>query len=487
MKRLIFLTIIIPLPLFAWVSPNVNVSDGGIYRAIDRLKAVGAVDDVILGQRPFSRQEVMRILAEAEGNIDRLKNPADKIMVYKIIKYWKEKYGDVHSGWEIRFLERLDVSYEYLSGPDRPICDNGMGTVRAHVRPLTELRDGRRYANGSNFAFESYHSLTGRYAAVFAHPRFQLQIPSSDVDGENDVFVQELYGKLGTGNFEFEVGRDYVVWGQGEFGGLMFSNNARGLDLVKFSNPHPLKIPAVGDFKGTLFVANMGPHYNYKYAYLTAVKGSLMPADFAEVGVYYGFIAGGNGAPSLWKADGMGGVDFRFRIPPVSDAEVYGEVYFDEIDTSHLKETFADKTAYIGGLYLPRLGNSNNMALRFEYKYLGAAVYRNRVWRDGLALGRELIGDPLGPSAQGAYISYYYDLGMSSQFIARFAYERRGAPPAPAEKRYRGRVDLKHPIKGILRADWFVGYEAIQDFNFAPGNRRDGTFAGLELSFDLDI
>lgn len=515
-----------------------------VYRAIDRLVAAGIVDNIIVGQRPYSRGEVARIFLNAEANFGRLTKPADKMMVYRILKYWISQYADelrdisrchreeamgrrgdpenlfVGTGllpprqargrnddgkWQVHFLDRLDISTLYLDGPDRTVFNNGLGTVNAHVRPLTEYEEGRHFADGFNYAFESYHSLKGPYFVLFAHPRFQLQIREGAAEEEDRVFVQELYGKAGWRNLELEVGRDEVVWGQGENGGLMFSDNARTIDFVKLSNPRPARLPCalrhIGNLKATIFLANMGPHYNFKYSYLTAMKLSVQPATFTEVGFYYGFITGGDGAPS-GKADRMGGMDLRFRIPPANDMELYGELYLEDADLDHWAVTFGDKAAYVGGLYFPRLINSNNMALRFEYKHASPAIYRDRTWIDGFTLGGAFLGDPLGPDADGIYASYYYDLGEASRFIARFAYESRGgdtytvragdggfnvATYRPSEKRYRGTLVLEHPLKKIIRMTWHFGYEAIENYNFTRGDAWNSIIGGVDFSFKLGL
>ena len=88
---LIICLLVWPSVVLAQASLNVSVDDR-VYRAIDRLVAVGAVDHIIVGQRPFSRDEVQRIFEEAEANLDSLKKPTDKMMVYRLLKYWAGEF-----------------------------------------------------------------------------------------------------------------------------------------------------------------------------------------------------------------------------------------------------------------------------------------------------------------------------------------------------------------------------------------------------------
>lgn len=518
MKRYIkILALFVPLIFFPFAAGATSINtqvESPIYRAIDRLIAAGAVDGVVVGQKPYSNNEIGRILREAEGNIEGLKNPADKMMVYRILKRWKNYYC-LEPKWDFHLLERLDINYNYLDSPDRPVFANGLGNVAAHVRPITSNEEGRHFADGINYSIETYHWLKGPIFAFFAQPRFQLQ-GAKGGNGEAGVFVQKLYGKLGLGNFEVEAGRDEVVWGQGEFGGLMLSNNARPLDMVKLSNDHPLNTGAIGFLKASILLANLGPHYNYKYSYLTAWKLSLLPADFAEIGVHYGFIMGGRDAPHAGalnvarhffgfiprisnNATGSdrGGADFRFRIPSLSGLEFYGEVYLENINLAHPRVAFGDKAAYSGGLYLPRIGGSNHMAVRLNYVHTGPYIYRDSVWQGGFALSGEFLGDPIGPNADGVHLNYYYDLGLSSRFIAQVAFENRGgdlftakadgtpviSTGRPSERRYRGVAILESQLSKIIRARFNFGYEAIDNFNFVRGDGKSSIIGGINLSF----
>ncbi len=511
---LAILIIFAPGLLFAQASLSVPAEDR-VYRAIDRLVAAGVVDDVIVGQRPYSRNEVARIFIEARRNFDRLKKPTEKMMAWRILHYWEPIYqreiNQIKSGgagdWRLKILDELDVYYYHLDGPDRQAPANGLGSVRAHVRPITEYFSGRHIADDFNFGFESFHSAGGPYFALMAHPLFQLQIRIGDAEPENKIYAQELYAKFGYKNFELEVGRDELIWGQGELGGLMFTNNARPLDFVKFSNPHPGRLPWVfrhiGNIKSTLFLANMGPRYNFKYAYLLGWKLSVQPATFAEVGIDYGVIMGGRGAPAISRAsNSMGGIDLRFRIPSLSSVELYTELYFEDVDWGELGVTFLDRTAYIAGLYFPRLCNSNNMALRFEYHHTSPITYRNNQWTDGFALSNEFLGDPLGPNGDAVYANYYYDLGEEKRLIFRLAYERRGGDlyrtrasdgsfvvttSRPTEIRYRGMVAFGHQIIKKVRWQFLLGYERVSNFNFMPGDGRHLAFFGTRLKFDLGL
>lgn len=493
MKRGILFILLFFLPSVALAQASVSapLSDPGggrIYRAIDRLVAAGVVDEIVVGQRPYTRFEVARILLEAEKNFGRLKNPTDKMMVWRILKYSSAEYSEEirfmeggsgrHGPWQWRPFERIDVYYHYLDAPARAIPANGWGSVDGRVRPVTDYMGGRHVSDGHNFGFETYHAAGGPFFAIYAHPRFQFQIVPGDSNGENEAFVQGLYGKLGWKNLEIEIGRDELVWGQGENGGLVFSTNPRPLDMAKISTPYPFRFPWIfehlGNAKFSAMLANLGPDYNFRYSYLSGAKISLQPAAFFEAGFAYGWIFSGEGAPDS-NFDKIFSPDFRFRIPPVSDAELYFEAYF--------RGPYSP--AYLGGIYFPHLASANNMALRLEVRHGDKRSYRHGTWRSGLGINGYVMGDPLGPGGDGAYFSYNYDLGMSSALALSFAYERRGGF-GPVESRYRPAVGLEFPFNERVRASGIFNYERAENFNFADADGRDSFFGGVVLSFDLD-
>lgn len=529
----LYMSAFVATAAFAQSSPTLQVGDPS-YRAIDRLRSVGLIDNIILGQRPFTYDEIARILIEARSNFDRIRDPEMKIQIERVLSHWEKEYAHEieiyktgsRGSLEIHALETLYADAYYLTGPSRGVFDNGLGTVNASVRPITAFGNGKHDNDGLNYSFESFHWMRAPFVTFYAHPRFQFQIPKgANTEPENEVFVQELYGKFGVNNFELEVGRDQVAWGQGEFGGMAFSIHPRPLDYVKISSPHPFRLPwvfdALGNFKGAMLVSNFGPEYNYKYTYFTTWRLSWQPVELAEFGFYYGFLMGGRGAPksstedifkeffgfipgvsnSKTPGNKLGGFDFRVRIPPLSGLEAYGEVYFEDSSINHPEVMFRDMAAYLGGLYLPRFATMANSSLRIEYKHTSPSTYRNVTWPSGFEISGEFLGDPLGPDGDGIYATYYYDFANASRFIARFAWERRGGDfyalkpdgsfrktgSQPSEDRIRGIASFEKHVSRVATTRLFFGYEAASNFNFIPNNSKSALVGGVQLSFNLDI
>src|SRR6185437_10925314 len=141
---------------------------------------------------------------------------------------------------------------------DRPAPSDPNGSIVATINPLAADRLGRPYSsNGVTGIIETTHSaLIGRHLAVEFSPQL-----SAAAGGATRGSVRTANADLLFGNFSVEVGRTYGILGQAPTGGLLLSENAPSLDMIRFSNDRPAGLPwlfhYLGPIKGTLFVAEL--------------------------------------------------------------------------------------------------------------------------------------------------------------------------------------------------------------------------------------
>lgn len=537
---------------FSQVSVNVSTLDP-VYRDIDKLVAHGLIDKIIVGQRPYSRKEIARLIQEARTNLSRLDARPDfseakreslqarKEYVQKILKRLAKDYEEElvligASQGDKPFLsfhplEKVEAEMMVAQSPSRILNnDNGLGRVDAQINPLLQSREGRHLVDGGNFSLETTHSLrVSNHFALYARPRFQLGIGR---DGQNDIgaFAQNLYGKFYFKNVEIQVGRDNLLWGQGENSGLLLSNNGRGLDLVKISNDSPFFLPWVfryiGANKVSFFYANLGPEQSFKNSYLAGYKWSFQPVSFFEAGVAVYANGGGKGAPpysfgsrvkdlfgfssgsdlTTSLSNKLGGFDFRFRIPPLRHAEIYGEAIFDDSykffkNSTVLRRQLIEDAGYVVGLYLPRLDMLGKSDLRFEYHRTGKRYYRHATFQSGITLNRFLLGDPIGPDAQAFYIHFAHQFNVQNSLFVNLDFESRSndlyidgpfdrfvrSQDLPSEKRYRISTEWFHQMEDFpLQFKLQLAYERVSNFNFTLGDSRNNFLGGLQLQFNLD-
>jgi hypothetical protein len=534
MKRLILLIVCLFVSVVAHSasSPNVPIEDH-VYREIDLLVSAGLIKDAIYGQRPWSRNEIARMIAQArrryvdKGGISSdERNMATAIMAEYTIEQLEREYRDELAGNKsarIHWLEEASADAAYLDSPYRAVPENnGLGSIKAVVNPLVAYREGRHYADGGTFALESVHWATSQYFSIYAQPRFEGLIPGEG-SSHADVRAQKLYGKFTLGNIEMEVGRDSLIWGSGEHGGVLASNNARNLDMVKISNDSPFLHPWIfkylGPSKYTFFVADLGASYVYSDAYLYGLAVSFKPASFLEIGIEHQITVGGEGAPEVsfgdlvkefftLRGDIYGqnltdhriGLNVRAQIPQLHRAVIYGEGVFEDLGKESFWPQFTQQMGFLSGLYFPLLTADGSNDLRIEYEHVPAAYGRHGMWTSGLTEDDVLRGSELGPDGHGIHVTWRRLFPSGTQWKNAVHYENRdsnlytaspsssGGPDEiiqvedrPSESRFRVTTSLEWTTheKFVVRPEF--GYEHVWNFDFATGSNRNNFLAAVSL------
>ncbi|HEX5033287.1 MAG TPA: capsule assembly Wzi family protein, partial [bacterium] len=258
---------ILPLlfaPAVAWSQASVNVSTlDPVYRDIDKLVAHGLIKKIVMGQKPFSRREIARLAKEAmyywqtkkekasAGSVDyvetilgRLKRDYAEELIQLDALPGEKRAISAH------LIEKAELDLTMTNSPSEAIPPLlPLGAIDAVINPMLDYRQGRRLVQGVNLGLETNHWLrASNYFAMLFKPRFQIgQGPAED---ENRFDVLNLDGKVLIKNFEIEVGRDNLFYGQGKDAGLLLSANPRGLDMIKISNDEPFFFPWVFKYMG---------------------------------------------------------------------------------------------------------------------------------------------------------------------------------------------------------------------------------------------
>ena len=346
--------------------------------------------------------------------------------------------------------------------------------------------------------------------------------------------LQNLYASVAFGNIEVQLGRDNLAWGQGRDAGLLISDNARGMDMIKISTGRPLTLPwllrLLGPSKFSLFVARLGSQRFLPNSYMVGYKVSISPHRQLEAGFTFTSEAGGTGAPPASLAeriadpllfvdlvfltssdfefsDKRAGFDIRLRIPEARGLELFAESVFDDIRQANLKGMFTQDAGYVVGAYLPRLVDSGRLDVTLEYHFVGIKLYRHKDFRSGHTLDRILIGDELESAGRAGYMEVNWDVSARDLITVEAAYEARSADdyrviiedPArsiplqsikirsnPQERRYRSVMSWSHWLEGrpfLIKTS--IGYERANTFAFQPGRNRNNVIGELQLEMSF--
>ncbi len=488
-----------------------------VYRDIDRLAAAGLIDTLVVGVRPFSEREVLRLLGEARRNLDR--NPPARAWAERVIGIdWQ------HYAHATRLIDAAAVEVIDLDSPYRGIPADANGVVDAAINPLAANRGGRPVADGVTTSLETRHSATlGPHVAVMLNPRVTAWSVRGGASGSN-LQLQSATANLLFGNFAIEAGRDYTIFGQSLSGGLLLSDNAPTFNTVRISNDQPAALPWVfgvlGPARASLFIADLGDARQiHPRTKLAGYHIAFLPRPNFEVGAEVIDAMGGRGGQPASFGDRVvdaiplidaifrsgtdfqfsnkiAGIDFRWRMPSWRGFELYGEGDADDFDIRRLRSVLLEDSGYLVGVSLGCLLECGRLGVHAEYHQTGIRYYTHTDYP--MSARGSLIGDQLGPRAVAGYVTLdgepartgYIALtgGFESRSGNQYGSATTGANTEgfhfvrtalrPGEKRARALLTWAPDARdGRIGARIAIGAERVSNFGFVAGNDRTNWLA----------
>lgn len=526
------------------------------YRDLQVLVDAGLLERVSVAQRPLSRLVFARALAHASQTLRRRDSaatagvimaskssdsPTPSAFYHELIQSLRERLNlpdslEGRSGVVPRFepLRALAIDVTQTDQPTRAVPENnGIGAIDASLNSLLAFRQGRPLVDGTSSIIESNHSLeTQRIALSFTPQLSVLRRPG----GEERAYgrVQELQLRFLARNMAIDIGRQYVVWGQGRDVGLLNSNNSPPLDAVKLSSENAFTFPWVfrrlGPTRLSLYYADLGKDQNFPHAYAVAYQANIAPTSLLDLGVSVYTKSGGHGAPQATAtarlidllpfldasaynniigtrghfevSDHYAGFDGRLILPSLTSS-LYWEVLLNDFDVRRLKSVMWEDAGHVFGVDLPSLTPSGRLRASLEYHHTGIRYYEHHQFTSGQTVHRILTGDPLGPNAQGAYVNADWNSTASRRLSVQFALERRSNDqytniPEP-QFGFRRTTILPKEWQARVLAGWQLlparrdfgalvqgGYQQSRNFDFLDGNQTRGFLGRLSLQYRFD-
>ncbi len=388
------------------LSANIDVKSD-VYDLLRKLEAEGIVKSGLLATKPLSRQEVIRLILEAESNAG-----SSSPFIRQVIKSLKDRFK-----YEIEsepFIKPVESPYGLYIYADSDV-----------VERLTYNNDGDNYKKGSNLRFGM--------ASIADFQWFSFRIdPEIRYSGDDLVFLADkAYGTLGFSGLEIEIGKDSQWWGPGYHAALLLSNNPEPMTILKVSNPRPVILPSLlkhfGLFKFVFFVTRLEKERVVSRPYLWGLRINLKPTPYIEIGLNRTALLGGEGRSEgleTWlksftgkgenesgveAGDQRAGLDLKLTLPfrwqPIQFyAEAAGE---DEAGG------FPSKWAYLAGIYLPRILNIERLDFRVEYattyiKKYPNVWYAHHIYGSGYTYKERIIGHHMGTDSKDIFLEAGY-------------------------------------------------------------------------------
>lgn len=453
-------------------SPFVALDDSS-YLVVDHLLAADLLDDVVMGHRPWTRQEFARLIREARGKFDATgqlmgehRINLERELVFLEKEFQRELEEDEKNYFR---MEGVNASYTFQNSPERVIPpDNGLGRIHGDINSLTANRGGLNFADG--------HTLRGGFAhdagfwrafTLFGDWQSSLFLPEDGSSNHAQFTAEELYLKWGIQNFEVSGGRQHILWGQGKNTGLLLSNNARALDSLYLSTPHPFHLPWVlrhlGPARVSFFISNLGPEDSSPYTTMYGAKLSVHPASWFEVGFNHIIKMGGEGREQpQWSdpiteaifirrgslrgtasnvADHRFGYDWRFTIPSWNHLQWYVEGGWEDFARETFLVNITQQMGWMTGFYLPRVDRAGKNSLRAEVHHLPPVFYRHASWEDGFTLNRRLLGSAAGPDADTVWLEWLCLVRPDLSYGVEAGYENRDSDDYTSTLSSKGQPD----------------------------------------------
>ena len=495
---------------------SVNVPlDHWSYRAIDSLIGFGLIQTAMLGTRPFSRDEMARLIVEAIPQREQLpyheRKEADRLLkrllrVFQDEVHARTGHQDKAPATFIKPIAEISTQTVHLDGePIRMLPEDRIDATEG--TPLLRNNEGITYRDGSNFMLtaNAYGKLWDHFS-FFVQPLFLLR-PDDGDSVDADIRLHKGYLKASLGPFELELGRDAIWWGQGYRGTLIFSNHARPLDMVQLSTPHPVRLPWIfrhlGSLKTAMFFSILEEDRDVPRTKLAGGRLQLKPLWWLELGVVAAVQFDGEGVPGLGlqdlpdilffrnPSDESGNLtnqlmafDMRITLPFLRYSQFYAE-YGGE-DSAGGQEIIVGDQAFLFGLYVPRLTRDGRTTLRFEWMQNDFANdantpsvwYTHRTWTSGFTFKGRVLGHAAGGDGAEIFWRMTRDLREGMTLGVDFSYQWRGdvllriEPGNEKERHYRGGIDFQHFITKHLEVRTRIAMEAVENFNHLPGDDR---------------
>ncbi|MGO8814261.1 MAG: capsule assembly Wzi family protein [Terriglobia bacterium] len=426
--------------------------DSWVYPALDRLAGLGTINKQFVGLRPWTRIQCAQLVLDADENmLNAGITTGESMELYDALRQEFSIEIDVLNGSPSRQagVESLYTRSMGIAGtPLRDGYNFGQTLWDDFGRPYNTGYNNvsgfsARAERGRFFAYiRGEYQFSPAYAGLTASQQSSLEqmlgissVPSSQATGTVDHFdLLDTYIGMRLGIFDIAAGKQSLWWGPGTMGGMLMSDNADPLPMVKVNQVEPIVLPSflayLGPVRVQAFFGRLSGNEYPRGPYFHGEKILFKPTPNWEFGVSRTTEAFGQGIPFTlhnlfatylsvsdtccvanphnFPGKRQGGLDYSYRLPHLRKwVTAYGD-FFSEDDVNPVVNP--SRAMYNPGLYLSAIPHLRNFDFRLEVAntHHGEEAYSSFFYKEAYMNKGFLMGDAVGRRGSAFDISSTY-------------------------------------------------------------------------------
>jgi membrane-associated phospholipid phosphatase len=511
-------------------STNVPM-DSWVYPALERLAAMGFIPGQSVAIRPWTRQECLRQLKEAEDLAD-LQDTFSPGLLAEAHRLMTDLHSELETEpnyYESLTLDSVYARYGTIAGP--ALADS------FHFGQTWWNDYGRPLGRGSS-AIAGY-ALRAHYGRLFFYDRQEVQhgpgnpaespainqlINTMDrfaPDGDGDPMIQpiaaraaydrqrpiELYAGVAFGGNALSLGKQELYWGPTTMGPLAFSSNAEPTYNLRFDStrPHPFPfLPQLGTYRFDIVIGKLSGHSYPARPWFNGQKmdfnfGDNLEMSFTRWSIFWGvghpitfhsfkdniFSFNSTGSSFLYgdrtdPGDRKSNFDFSYRLPFLRRiVTLYADAYSDD-DPSPIDAP--RRAAWSPGIYFARLPWLPHMDLRVEavsseglaHDYGPQHFFINNQYLDGNTNKGFLLGNAVGRDSRAIEGRSGYWFSARTRVEAGYRQNKVGTLGLPRGGTITdGFVNGSYAINRHWQAQLFTQYERFLIPSYMSGSQHN--------------
>ncbi len=382
--------------------------DSWVYPAFDRLAGLGTINKQFVGLRPWTRIQCAQLVLDADANMENAEVTAgESVALFAALQQEFSAEVNVLNGGLARQAGVESVYTRSMGITGTPLRDGynfGQTVANDFGRPFNtgfnnvsgfsaQAVRGRffAYIRGEYQHSPAYAGLTTTQQSYLAQLNGTPSAPYSQAAGAvNQFALLDTYVGMRLGIFDVTFGKQSLWWGPGTMGGMLFSDNANPVLMLKVNQVDPIVLPGFLEYLGPVrvqaFLGRLSGNDYPRGPYLHGEKVLLKPTPNWEIGFSRTTEAFGQGIPFTLRnlfatyfsvsdvccvanprdfpGKRQGGLDFSYRLPHLRKWVTLYSDNFSEDDVNPLVNP--SRAMYNPGIYLSQIPRFRKFDFRFE-------------------------------------------------------------------------------------------------------------------------